>query len=35
MNRLTEEDDDGFDQIKSDLERLQEVMSKSPEIRTE
>jgi hypothetical protein len=35
MNRLTEEDDDGFDQVKSDLERLQEVMIKSPEMRTD
>jgi hypothetical protein len=35
MNRLTEEDDDGFDQVKSDLERLQEVLNKIPEKRTD
>ena len=35
MNHLIEEDDDGFDQVKSDLERLQEVLNKIPEKRTE
>ena len=35
MNHLIEEDDDGFDQVKSDLERLQDVLNKIPEKRTE